>query len=86
MKKTITLLLVLSMAFGMAACNAKSEADTETTGVVETEIATETTGVAENETVTETTGSVEAFTEAIVSVDGGDHQIPATVCMPNTEG
>ncbi len=84
MKKTITLLLVLSMAFGMAACNAKS--DTETTGVVETEIATETTGAAENETVAETTGSVEAFTETIVSVDGGDHQIPATVCMPNTEG
>lgn len=84
MKKTITLLLVLLMVFSMAACNAKS--DTETTGVAETEIATETTGAAENETITETTDSVEAFNEAVVSVDGGDHQIPATVCMPNTEG
>lgn len=74
------------MAFGMAACNAKSEANSETTGVVETEIATETTTVAENETTAETNSSVEAFTETVVSVDGGDHQIPATVCIPNTEG
>lgn len=74
MKKTITLLLALSMALGMAACGTNADANTETTGA------------AENETITETSGASEAFTETVVNVDGGDHQIPATVSIPNTEG
>lgn len=98
MKKIILPLLVLSMAIGMAACASKSEAGTETTGAVETEASTETTGVVETEANTETTdavetetnteasGAAEAYTETVINIDNGDHQIPATVCMPNTEG
>ena len=27
-----------------------------------------------------------AYTETVVSIDAGDHQIPATVCVPTAEG
>ena len=27
-----------------------------------------------------------AYTETVISIDAGDHQIPATVCMPTAEG
>ncbi len=92
MKKIILPLLVLSMAISMAACASKTETDKETTAAAETSAETtsaateaETTDAAA-ETGTETAGAAEAYTETVISIDAGDHQIPATVCMPNAEG
>lgn len=86
MKKWILPLLMLSMAVSMAACASKDDAGTEPTGTAATETSQETTGAAETEASTETSGAAQAYTETVISIDNGDHQIPATVCMPNTEG
>lgn len=35
---------------------------------------------------TVTSAEQEGYTESVVSLDAGDHQIPATVCLPTAEG